>query len=210
MKEKIVRRMKKYLFSMRSILVLILLVSFVLTGCTDMSLTSDTSSEEQYAIYNCDVKNMTFSTKVNVYKDGRFFGTVKGNILRWIEDPLTFYNKDDEKIAYAGDSYKFWGQDDHGIYVNDEFRYDMKGNFDFWGESYELYDEEKKLIATAEFNGSSTSGKLYNTDEQIIASYESGFLSSDFNIRIENTCTIEDEVIIMLFSSYYSDYAYDN
>lgn len=187
------------------ILIMVIFISF-LCGCTNMSATSN----EEERVYNCDVKHLKFSTTIEISKDGEKWGEVKGNIFSLIEDPLTLYDASGKRIGYAGDTYKFIAQDSHGLYLNNMFKYNMVGQFDILGESYKLYDANEEIVAVAFFDMSSTSGTLVDEAGNLIAIYESGLLSSDFNVIINNNCNIEDEVIIMLFSSYYSDYNYDN
>lgn len=208
MRKKLIKFLEKLLRGATFCFIMVLTVFLV--GCTDMSARSDTSSEPKYVVYNCDVKKFKLSTTIQINKDGEKYGKVEGNILTLVEDPLTLYDSEDNKIGYAGDAYKYISQDSHGLYLNGEFKYDMVGQIDIWGETYELYDSEEEMLAKAKFNGTSTRGTLYDNDNNIIATYESGLFSSDFNIRIESDCKIEDEVVIMLFASYYSDYNYDN
>lgn len=204
---KIVEMESGIKIALAGITIVVFLVILLCKGCTtDMSATS---TDEQN-VYNCNVKHLKLSTTIEIEKDGEKWGKVKGEVWRFVEDPLTLYDADDNKIGYAGDTYHFFAQDSHGLYFNDEFKYDMVGKVDLWGETYELYDVEEKMVAKATFDATSTEGKLVDMDDNVIATYESGFLSSDFNVRIEKDSSIEDEVIIMLFASYYSDASYDS
>jgi len=181
-----------------------LLICIVFLGC------EATIPEDVRVTYNCDVKVFSLNTKIKVSKNGDEIGEVTGDIFKFIEDPLTFKDKNGNAIAYAGDSYNFFAQDDHGIYLNNEFVYDMKGNVTFIGESYEIYDKDKSFVAKVSFNGSNTSGKMYNSSDVLIAEYTSGYLNKDFDIHIYYKCDIDENAIIMIFSSYYSDYAADS
>ena len=67
-------------------------------------------------------------------------------------DPLTVKDSKGNVLGYAGDVYGFISQDDHGIYIGEEFDVNMCGNIDLFGESYELKDSDGKTVATVEFN----------------------------------------------------------
>ena len=63
--------------------------------------------------YQCDVKNLRLSTTIEIDKEGEDFATVKGNIFKFVVDPLTMYDANENKKAYAGDAYHFIAQDSH-------------------------------------------------------------------------------------------------
>ena len=189
------------------IIVVVFSIILLCKGCTtDMSA----NSTDKQNVYNCNVKILKLSTTINIQKDGEKWGQVKGDLWHFVEDPLTLYDAEENKIGYAGDTYHFFTQDSHGIYFNNEFKYDMVGKFDMFGETYELYDAEENMVAKATFDFANTEGKLVDMADNVLATFESGMLSHDFNIRIEKDSFIEDEVIIMMFASYYSDQEYDS
>lgn len=187
-------------------LIIVVCLFIILGGCG----TSQSQEGEKYTSYLCDVKNLTLSTKILISKEGEYFGKVTGDILKFLTDPLTMYDAKGNKIAYAGDSYHFINQDSHGIYVNNEFTYDMNGLFDLFGEEYEIYNEDEKKVAYISFNIHNTKGIMYNADKKIIAEYESAYMFKDFNIKIYDDCEIDEISVIMIFCSYYSDYAADH
>lgn len=188
-------------------LVAIICLTMMLIGC---GTAQSQGREGGYTTYFCDVKNFALSTKITISKEGEYFGSVSGNILRFVTDPLTMYDETGKSIAYAGDSYHFINQDSHGIYVNGEFTYDMNGLFEVFGEEYEIYDETEKKVADLSFNLHNTKGKLYDANRKIIAEYESFYLFNDFNIKIYDNCEIDEISVIMLFCSYYSDFSADH
>lgn len=159
--------------------------------------------------YKCDVKNFRLSTTINISKEGRNFAKVKGNILKFITDPLTMYDLNERKIAYASDAYHFIAQDSHLIYANDELPIEMVGRFKVFGEAYDIYDENQNKIAKVTFNAFNTKGRMYDREGTLIADYNSFFLFKDFNVRISEKCNLNEKAVLMIFCSYYSDQATD-
>ena len=159
--------------------------------------------------YKCDVKNFRLSTTIEISKEGNNFAKVKGNILKFITDPLTMYDLNERKIAYAGDAYHFVAQDSHSIYANDESPTEMVWRFKFFGEAYDIYDENQNKIAKVTFNVFNTKGRMYDTEGNLIADYNSFFLFKDFNVRISEKCKLNEKTVLMIFCSYYSDQAAD-
>lgn len=159
--------------------------------------------------YKCDVKNFRLSTTINISKEGENFAKIKGNILKFITDPLTMYDSNERKIAYAGDTYHFIAQDSHSIYVNDESLIEMVGRFKLFGEAYDIYDENQNKIAKVTFNFFNTKGKMYDIEGNLIADYNSFLLFKDFNVRISDKCDLNEKAVLMIFCSYYSDQAAD-
>lgn len=159
--------------------------------------------------YKCDVKNFKLSTTIDILKENENFAKVKGNILKIVTDPLTMYDMNERKIAYAGDAYHFIAQDSHSIYVNDENPVEMVGLFKIFGEAYDIYDVNQNKIAKVTFNLFNTKGKMYDTQGNLIADYNSFFLFKDFNVRISEKCDLDEKAVLMIFCSYYSDQAAD-
>lgn len=196
--------MKKIGVAFRGI-ILFLVLCLCFTSCA-ISYTAPGEA----IIYNCNVKQDSVRTKIKIHKNKDFFATVSGKFITFLTDPLTMYDKNENSIAYAGDAYHFINQDSHGIYVDEKLTYEMVGLYKFWGEKYELYDAEENLVATLSFNEYCTLGEIYNTDKVLIAKYVSAHLRKDFDIIIYEDCDIDDVSIIMVFCSYYSDYAADH
>lgn len=69
-------------------------------------------------------------------KNNEDFAFVKGNLFKFVTDPLTLYDENDNEVAYAGDDYHFISQDSHSITVNGILTAEMVGFVDFFGESY--------------------------------------------------------------------------
>ena len=116
----------------------------------------------------------------------------------------------DELIGYASDRYDFLTQDDHAIVVNDEYQFTMKGNFHFIGDHYELLDELGNTIAKISFNYFNTKGDLYDMSGNLIASYRSNYFRKDYVVIIYDNDLFDDNALLMMFASYYSDRAADS
>jgi len=125
-------------------------------------------------------------------------------------DPLTMYDVNENKVAYAGDAYHFIEQDSHSIYVNEELKVEMAGLLDFLGESYNIYDANGKKVAHVTFNLFNTNGEMYNRDGDLIADYNSKMFFKDFEVRILENSQLDENTILMIFASYYSDQSADS
>ena len=165
---------------------------------------------DNYTQYNCDVKNFKLSTNIQISTNSKELFTVSGNILKFIEDPLTMKDTEGNKIAYAGDDYHYIAQDSHAIVVNGNVTAEMVGLVEIFGEQYDIYDTNGNKIAKANFNDLNTAGSIYDTNGKLIATYGSFVLFNDFTIKISNESTIDPNTLLMIFCSYYSDQAYDN
>lgn len=188
----------KTLILIYSILIIILLL--IGFGSMRSNEISDGFTE-----YNCDVKNFNMATTIEINKGNEKFAKVKGNILTFVTDPLTMYDLEDNKLAYAGDAYHFIAQDSHAVYVDDKYTVEMVGKVDMLGETYDIYNIDKQKIAEAEFNDPNTYGTINDTDGNLIAEYTSNYAYNDFTIRISDKCNIDHKSVLMIFCSYYSD-----
>lgn len=178
-------------------LVALLLIIFVLSGSG--------SFKGPHTEYKCDVKNLRLSTTIKIEKENEDFAKVKGNIFKFVTDPLTMFDMQENKIAYAGDAYHFIAQDSHTIFVENELRIEMVGLVDLFGESYDIYNANQEKIAKVKFNMLNTKGKMYDTEKNLIADYRSKLLFNDFKVRIAENCSLDEKTLLMMFSSYYSD-----
>lgn len=176
-------------------------------ACTtelEMYLDSNTSTD-----YKCDVKNFELSTAIEIAREGKDFVKVKGNIFTYVTDPLTMYDMNGNRVAYAGDDYHFIAQDSHVIFVGDKLTCEMVGLVDWFGEAYDIYDKDQNKIANVTFNYYNTSGQMYDKDGILIAEYNSNYFFNDFTVRISEKCNLDEKTVLMIFCSYYSDYSYD-
>lgn len=196
--EKIVRR-----------IIALLLVLCLLTSCGVAANNHENASERDYTIYNCNGRVISFTTKIQIDKEGEYFGTIKGNLFKIVTDPLTFYDANGNETAFAGDTYHLFNQDSHGIYVNKQFTYDMVGGFEIFGQEYAIYDINEELVANLKFSPGNFEGKLTDARGNIIAEYTSFIGFKDFTIKIYDSCELDEISVLMIFGSYYSDYHYD-
>ena len=187
-------------FSIAAVVILIAIISMFTGPKLDGNITE----------YKCDVKNLRLATTIEINKDGRLIGEVKGSIFALVTDPLTMYSPADDKIAYAGDAYHFIAQDSHGIYVNGSFTADMVGQVEIFGEEYKIYDADENLLAKVKFNEFNTTGEMYDKNGTLIAVYSSNFFFNNFTVEISDKCELDHNTVLMIMCSYYSDQAYDN
>lgn len=180
---------------------------FILLGGIFISKKSDIGPCTEY---QCDVKNLRLSTTIEIDKEDEYFAKVKGNILRFVTDPLTMYDAEEKKIAYAGDAYHFIAQDSHSIYLDDGLSVEMVGLVNFIGDSYDIYNGDSEKIANVTFNFFNTKGEMYDVNGTLIADFHSKILFKDFDVRISEDCTLDEKTVLMIFCSYYSDRAADS
>ena len=193
------KRMTKVLL----VVVALIVVIWVVAGIASEGGMAVTS--ENYTNYRCDVKNLRLSTTIDIYKEGEQFAKVSGNILRFVTDPLTMYDWNGAKLGYAGDDYHFIAQDSHSIYVENAMTVEMVGLFQWVGQAYDIYNVEGRKIATAEFNCFNTRGYVQDMNGNLIADYHSNFFFNDFDVRIFKNCELDENTVLLIFSSYYSD-----
>lgn len=160
--------------------------------------------------YKCDVKNLRLATTIEIDKEGEEFVKVRGNIFTFVVDPLTMYDLEDNKTAYAGDAYHFFAQDSHSIYVNDAMSVEMVGKVNLIGESYDIYNQAEKKVASVSFNFFNTNGEMFDTNGNLIADFNSKLLFNDFDVRIKPECELDEKTVLMIFCSYYSDQEADS
>lgn len=183
------------------IIIILILIKYVFGGA-DLY-------KDEYRIYKCDYKSLSvFQTKITTNIDGEEV-TIKGKVTSLLTDPLTMYDSSGNRIAYAGDSYGIISQDDHGIYVDDEFVVNMDGGINVLGNKYHLKNENGEIIATAKFNPINTKGAIEDNDGNIIATYESNFFRKDYTVKICDNNICSDKAMLMIIASYASDVLFD-
>ena len=187
------------------IILVVLICLFLLGG-----LLTNKQKMSDYTKYKCDVKSLRLSTTINIDKDNEEFVKVKGNILTIITDPLKMYDLNENQIAYADDTYHFIAQDSHSIFVNGIFSAEMVGLVKFFGEEYEIYNENGKKVAKVTFNMFNTNGNMYDMEGNLIADFNSKFFFNDFDVRITKDCNLDEKTVLMIFCSYYSDQEADS
>lgn len=194
----------------RHILIYLIPIIIILLSVILAIITSFKPDIGENTSYFCDVKVFTFKTDISVNKDDVKIASIKGKVIRFITDPLTMYDNNGTTIAYGGDEYHFINQDSHTIFINDQPTYEMVGNFNVFGDSYDIYDMNGILIANAEFNMLHSYGTIKGTDGTLWADYHSNFFRFDYDVRIKDECLIDDTSILMMMASFYSDKAADS
>lgn len=160
--------------------------------------------------YKCDVKNLHLATTIDIYKEEKAFAKVKGNIFKFVTDPLTMYDLGENKLAYAGDEYHFIAQDSHSIFVNGELAAEMVGRVKLFGESYDVYNKDGEKMANVTFDAFNTNGEMYDVDGNLIADFNSKPFFKDFEVRTLEDCPMDENTVLMIFCSYYSDQSADS
>lgn len=191
------------------------IVSLLIAICIIISLTAcgsvvvDTSANnEEGRTYKCDYKTLNINTKITTTLNEEEI-SIAGNIFTLVTDPLTVKDSKGNVLGYAGDVYGFISQDDHGIYIGDEFDVNMCGMVDLFGESYTLKDSNGNVIATAAFNMNSTNGTIKDLNNNLIAEYSSSLFMNDYTVTIYDNNICSDMTILMIVASYVSDYMAD-
>lgn len=195
---------------MRSIIVVVVLFVVLIFGGAILFSSKTPKDIGPCTEYQCDVKLFHFATTIEINKEEEDFATVSGDIFKFVTDPLTMYDLDGNKVAYAGDSYRFIAQDSHTVYVNGSLSAEMVGLFKLFGEAYDIYDVSGNKIAQADFNYTNTYGSMCDMDSNVIADFHSYPFFKDFNVRITEDCPMDEKTVLMIFSSYYSDHSADS
>jgi hypothetical protein len=194
---------------MKKILSLLVITCIIVSLSACGGATTEVSvKNETGRIYRCDYKSLNINTKITTTFNGEEI-SISGNVFTLLTDPLTVRDSKGNIIGYAGDVYGFISQDDHGIYIGDEFDINMCGNIDMFGESYKLKNSEGIVVATAEFNMYNTSGNIKDTEGNLIAKYSSSYFMNDYTVTIYDNNICSDLSILMIVASYVSDYMAD-
>ena len=193
---------------MKKILSLLIAIMIIVNLSACGSVASTEINTKTGRVYKCDYKSLNINTKITTILDGEEI-SISGNIFRLLTDPLTVKDSNGNILGYAGDVYGFISQDDHGIYIGEEFDVNMCGNVDLFGESYELKDSDGKTIATVAFNMSNTGGSIRDIKGNLIATYSSSYFMNDYTVTIYDNDICSDMSILMIVASYVSDYMAD-
>lgn len=158
--------------------------------------------------YDCDYHTLSLNTHISFEKDDAEYD-ITGNILTFLTDPLVI-SKNGKIIGKADDSYHIVGQDDHAVIINDKFEVDIHGNFELFGNSYDLYDQNKNKVGYAEFNTFCTKGAVFNSKNEAVAVYSKTIGFNDYSVTIYDNNICSDEAMMMVIGSYVSDYHADD
>lgn len=187
------------------LLIILLVVVSLLVACQ-----SNDSIVGAYTEYQCDVKLFHFATTIQIDKEHENFAKVSGDVFKFVTDPLTMYDLNGNKVAYAGDSYHFFAQDSHTIYVDGMLSAEMVGLVKIFGEAYDIYNSSGEKVAYVSFNAFNTSGNMYDMNNNLIANFHSNLFFNDFDVKISENCTLDEKTVLMIFCSYHSDQAADS
>ena len=193
---------------MKKILSLLIAIMIIVNLSACGSVANTEINNETGRVYKCDYKSLNINTKITTILNGEEI-IIVGNIFRLLTDPLTVKDSKGNVLGYAGDVYGFISQDDHGIYIGEEFDVNMCGNVDLFGESYELKNSDGETIATVEFNMSNTGGSIRDIKGNLIATYSSSYFMNDYTVTIYDNDICSDMSILMIVASYVSDYMAD-
>lgn len=185
------------------------LIMILLISCLSACGTTTDAATKTGRVYECDYKSLNINTKITTTIDGEEISIV-GNIFKLLTDPLTVKDSKGNVLGYAGDAYGIISQDDHGIYIGNEFDVNMCGNVDLWGESYKLKDAEGNIVGIVEFNMSNTGGNIKDVNGNLIATYSSALFMNDYTVTIYDNDVCSDMSILMIMASYVSDYKADS
>ena len=194
----------------RKFIVLAVAITIAVVTVVAFILSGNSEAKGPHTEYQCDVKSISLSTKIDIDKEGKSFAKVRGNLVRVATDPLTMYDLKDNKIAYAGDAYHFIAQDSHSINIGDTVTAEMVGLVDLFGESYDIYNAKGKQVAEVSFNMLNTKGEMYDMKGNLIADFYSKLFFNDFTVRIYDDCELDENTVLMIFCSYYSDQKADS
>ena len=195
---------------MKKRLIINIILIFLIISILLAIITSINPDIGEYRSYFCDVKIFTLKTNINIKKDNKPIASIRGKVIRLFTDPLTMYDNDEKQIAYGGDEYHFIAQDSHMIFVNDEPTVEMVGKFSIFGDKYDIYNMNGEKIATAKFDMFNSYGTIIGTDETLWADYCSNIFRYDYTVRIKDECKLDDNTILLMMASFYSDRAVDS
>lgn len=194
-----------------------------LTGCgfnKDSALANAPYSvEQQSSVKDCintlnsaskihlDVKNFTLNTRVDVYVDDEKIGECSGKFLKFY-DTLKIKDINDNIISYGDQNIKIL-KDSWGVYNSQgDLQYQLKENFTLVRNSYDIYDSEGNFVAKIQqhiFHNIAKTGKsatVEDKDGNVIAEITQNAFRKDFDIVINDDCTIDGSSMTTLGINY--------
>ena len=187
---------------------IILFNLFACTGCASIPAV-DEELAKTARTYECDYHTLSWKTHISFEMDGEQYD-ITVDLFRIVTDPLTLKNSKGEVVGTADDSYHLINQDDHCIIIDGQFEVAITGNFEVFGESYELYDENQNKVGHTEFSELGTSGGIIDANGNTIAVYSKNIMFNDYTVTIYDNDVCSDKAILMIVASYVSDYQADN
>lgn len=187
------------------LILMILIVIFVSSCGYSNNVNASIKSSER--IYECDYHTWALNTHISFKYNSEEYD-ITGHFITFLTDPLTL-KKGGAKIGYADDSYHIIGQDDHCIFINDMFEVAVNGNFEWLGNSYDLYNQAGQKIGYAEFSEWCTSGAIYDALGNQVVYYSKSLMLNDYTVKIYDNDICSDLAMLMIVASYVSDYHAD-
>ena len=184
------------------------IIILLVVSCNKSDIDTTSVNNDSGRIYYCDYHTISFRTKISYTKDNDNY-EITGNFITFLTDPLQL-SKNGTVIGRADDSYNIISQDDHAIVINGVFEIDVAGNFEIFGNSYELYDADGNKVGSASFNTFCTDGSIKDIDGNIVAKYRKDIMFNDYDVTIYDNTLCSDEAILMIIASYVSDYHADD
>ena len=182
------------------VLGLVVIVGIIVFAIAGNGINAPTEFKSQY---NCDVNLISLKVDVDITGTNKY--NITGEIMSAYEDDLMMKNKNGDTVKIADDSYNFISQNNHVIMNGDDVEYVCDGKIKWLADSYDIYDADSNKIAYVKFNIFDTVGVMVDNDGNEIARYDSGYFRYDYVVSIFDNCEIDDESVLMIFASYFSD-----
>ena len=192
-----------------TILSCVLVFGILCSGCTNYADRVKDDIKDTKRTYSCDYHTFSWKTKITFTMDGEEY-EISGNVFTYLTDPLKLKDSNDNVIGYASDEYHVISQDDHAIFIDEKFEVAIKGNFEVFGNSYDIYGDDDVKLGKAEFNTTCTSGAILDNDGNAVAVYSKNLILNDYTVDIYDNNICSDKAMLMIIASYVSDYHADN
>lgn len=188
------------------ILIVVLIISMIVSVIIPLKAPQNTKSQ-----YFCDAKVFTFALDIDIENmSDEVLYNVRGEFFYVLEDNLKMNDMNNNVVREMQDDYNFITQNDHAITNSNGALYVMDGNFKWFGDSYKIFNSNKEQVATLECNMFMTHCTLKDMQGNILAEYNSRIFRKDYIVSIYDGCEIDDESILMMFASAYSDVRADS
>ncbi len=189
-----------------AVLAVVIGLSIVVSVIVPLSAPQNAKSQ-----YFCDVAVFSFDLDINVENmSGEALYNIDGEFFNKYEDNLEMKDAEGNIVMEMRDDFNFITQNDHAIKRDNDVLCAMEGQFKMFGDTYNIFDANKEQVATLKCNMFMTSCELLDMQGNVMAEYDSRILRSDYVVSIFDGCKIDDETVLMLFASAYSDARSDN
>ena len=195
-------------FDKKSLIVLAIMVAAIIVPCIVYNIFFFKVDTKNGTVYECNNHVISFVTKITITRDGKNFGTVKGDHIRFFTDPLS-YKGVNGTTATASDSYGFITQDDHAVSVNGNYIYTMRGDFGLIQDNYTILNESGVEIAHIKTGLFATHFDMVSSNGTVIASFYRPLLRRDYTVVVYDH-KYTDEAVLLTFASFVSDRNADN